>query len=88
MNLQTGAFGDPTNIKTLILFWTKMEMLHYPGSGETRAYLEEELKQQIQAQQMQRQMQQAQELSKQRRQNTDTAGLAIGQTGRTSPDAQ
>ena len=50
MNLQTGAFGDPTNIQTLILFWTKMEMLHYPGASETKSYLEEELeRQQMQA---------------------------------------
>ena len=52
MNLQTGAFGDPSSLQTLILFWTKMEMLHYPGSGETKAYLEEQLQQQMQAQQM------------------------------------
>lgn len=44
MNLQTGAFGDPANPKTLILFWTKMEMLHYPGAGETKRYLEEEMR--------------------------------------------
>ena len=42
MNLQSGAFGDPTNVNTLILFWSKMEMLHYPGAGETKKYLEEE----------------------------------------------
>ena len=67
MNLQTGAFGDPAQIETLILFWSKMELLHYPGAGETRAYLEEALKrreaekQQMQQQQMlQRQMQQQQ----------------------------
>ena len=63
MNLQTGAFGDPQSLRTLILFWTKMELLHYPGAGETRAYLEEELRrqaaaeQQAQMQQMQAQMQ-------------------------------
>ena len=55
MNLQTGAFGDPQSLRTLILFWTKMELLHYPGAGETRAYLEEELQQQA-AQAMQQQM--------------------------------
>ena len=54
MNLQTGAFGDPTSFQTLILFWTKMEMLHYPGAGETRAFLEEELRRQ--QEQMERQM--------------------------------
>ena len=43
MNLQTGAFGDPTRTETLILFWSKMEELHYPGAGSTRKYLEERL---------------------------------------------
>ena len=57
MNLQTGAFGDPAQLNTLILFWTKMEMLHYPGAGETRAYLEEELKRQQMQQQAAMQMQ-------------------------------
>ena len=54
MNLQTGAFGDPTNLKTLILFWTKMELLHYPGASDTKAFLEQEYQQQ--QEQMQRQM--------------------------------
>lgn len=54
MNLQTGAFGDPAATETLILFWSKMEMLHYPGAGETKRFLEEKLKrEQAQAQQMQ-----------------------------------
>ena len=61
MNLQTGAFGDPAQIQTLILFWTKMELLHYPGAGETRAYLEEELHKQQLQQQMAMQMQMAQQ---------------------------
>lgn len=50
MNLQTGAFGDPASLDTLILFWTKMDLLHYPGAGETKRYLEEKLRAQ-QAQQ-------------------------------------
>lgn len=68
MNLQTGAFGDPAQIQTLILFWTKMELLHYPGAGETRAYLEEELHKQQLQQQMAMQMQMAQQ-QMQRQQN-------------------
>lgn len=66
MNLQTGAFGDPAAIETLILFWSKMEMLHYPGASETKRYLEERLKAQqaqqaaIAAAQQQQQMMQAQ----------------------------
>ena len=63
MNLQTGAFGDPTNIKTLILFWTKMELLHYPGAGETRRYLEEELQKEEERTAMQPEQQMAMEAS-------------------------
>ena len=48
LNLQTGAFGDPAAISTLILFWSKMEMLHYPGASETKRYLEDQQKQQRQ----------------------------------------
>ena len=64
MNLQTGAFGDPTSMKTLILFWSKMELLHYPGAGETRAYLEEEYEREQQAA-MQQQMLQEQAMQQQ-----------------------
>lgn len=41
MNLQTGAFGDPAATDTLILFWAKMEELHYPGAAATKKHLEE-----------------------------------------------
>jgi hypothetical protein len=43
MNLQTGAFGDPASLETLIMFWAKMEELHYPGAGGTKKFLEERL---------------------------------------------
>ena len=45
-NLQSGAFGDPTQLQTLILYWSKMERLGYPDAGATRKYLEEQLQQQ------------------------------------------
>ena len=43
----------------MILFWSKMEELHYPGAASTKKYLEEKLsrEQQMQAQQMQMQLQ-------------------------------
>ena len=44
-NLQNGAFGDPTQTDTLILFWGKMEELHYPGAAMTRKYLEDRRRQ-------------------------------------------
>jgi hypothetical protein len=51
LNLQTGAFGPPQEIDTLILFWEKMEELHYPGAGRTKKYLEDRKRSQMAAQQ-------------------------------------
>ena len=45
-NLQGGAFGDPTDLRTLTLIWGKMELLHYPGAGQTRKELEQRLEEQ------------------------------------------
>lgn len=66
MNLQTGAFGDPHNTETLILFWTKMELLHYPGAAETKQYLEQKLQreQQIQMQMQKQQLAAANEATR------------------------
>lgn len=47
-NLQSGAFGDPAQLETLVLFWAKMEELHYPGAGTTKAFLEEKLEREMQ----------------------------------------
>lgn len=72
MNLESGAFGDPTDTETLYLFWTKMEALHYPEAGHTKKYFEEKLareqaqaKQAMQLQQMQMRQAQAQQGMKQ-----------------------
>ncbi len=37
---QLGAFGDPHEEDTRILFWSKLEQLHYPGASDTQEYLE------------------------------------------------
>ena len=55
LNLQSGAYGDPTQLTTQIHFWGQMELLHYPGAAETKAYMTEQLKKQEEAAQMQMQ---------------------------------
>ena len=45
-NLEGGAFGDPADLETLILFWAKMEELHYPGAAQTKKHLEEKAQRQ------------------------------------------
>ena len=42
-NFQSGAFGDPARTETLILYWHKLEQLHYPGAAATKASLERQL---------------------------------------------
>ena len=62
-HLQAGAFGNPTDVNTLIIYWTKMEEQHYPGAANTKKLLEAQRQQQQQQailMQMQ-QMQQAQQ---------------------------
>lgn len=54
-NLTSGAFGDPSDLKTLIRFWAKMDMLHYPGAKETKQQLERDYQEQQQAMQMMQQ---------------------------------
>lgn len=97
MNLQTGAFGDPSQTETLVLFWAKMEELHYPGAGTTKAFLEEKLErerqQAVMAQAQQQAMAQAQtaqqqavppdvmEAVEQRAQQDVLAAAGQGQTG-------
>ncbi len=58
LNFQSGAFGKPDDVNTLILFWTKMSLLHYPGAEDTVDFLKEQQQQQQQMQQQQMQQQQ------------------------------
>lgn len=57
-HLQAGAFGDPTNTQTLLLYWSKMELLHYPGAADTKARLQKRLEEEQRMMQAQMQMQQ------------------------------
>lgn len=53
MNLQTGAFGDPADPETLIMFWEMMAGQHYPGAAEIRERLEKKRQAQLAQMQMQ-----------------------------------
>lgn len=57
--LQMGAFGNQQDINTLMLYWTKMELLHYPGASDTKEYLEKIKQEQMEMQQQQMAQQQA-----------------------------
>lgn len=78
-NLQTGAFGDPTDIETLILFWAKMEELHYPGAGQTKKHLEEKAQRAEEMQRMQEEMLHAQQQAQGTPPETPEGGAAAGE---------
>ncbi len=44
LNFREGAFGNPSDPDTLILFWSRMEQLHYPTAADNKTYLEERAK--------------------------------------------
>ena len=67
-HLRAGAYGNPGELDALIIYWTKMEELHYPGAGNTKKLLE--------AQRQQKQQQQALMMQMQANQN---AGQVPGQ---------
>ena len=68
MNLQTGAYGNPQELDTLILFWSHMEALFYPSAAEAKRYLEEKLQQQQAMMAEQQQIIQQQIMAQQRAQ--------------------
>lgn len=58
--MQSGAFGNPTELSALIIYWAMMEDLHYPGAGNTKKLLQEQQNKQMQQQAIMMQMQAAQ----------------------------
>ena len=79
LNFQQGTFGPPQDLESLIMFWTKMAELHYPGAEDTLDYLQEMLQQQqMQQQQMQQQqmMMQRAQMEQQARQNAEQNQLS------------
>lgn len=48
LNFQQGAFGDPANPQTLLMFWQIMESLHYPKAGMIKVQIQQMMEQQAQ----------------------------------------
>ena len=75
LNLQTGAYGNPQDFNTLMLFWGIMEKLHYPYADAALKFVREQLgiqqQQMAQQQAMMAQQQQLQAEEEARRQRED-----------------
>ena len=66
----------------MILFWTRMEQLHYPGAGETKKYLLEQKEKQEQMQQ-----EQARAMARQAAMQDAAASADTGRTAMNADDA-
>lgn len=88
MNLQTGAFGDPAKTETLVLFWSKMEMLHYPGAGSTKKYLEERLQREQEQMNQGQQMQMLMQMLRQNGVNVNPGGMGNVPAAQPIPQGQ
>jgi hypothetical protein len=63
-NFISGAYGDPTDANTIVMYWQMMNSLHYPGSKQALEFATNRLNQQMEAQQEAQQVKQ-QELAMQ-----------------------
>ena len=72
---QMGAYGNPADPATLLIYWQNMERAHYPHSRENVERLEEQITQQMQM--MQEQMMLAQEQAQIAQGDADAARAEI-----------
>lgn len=77
MNFEGGAYGNPAELETLILFWSKMAALHYPTADDTKTYFEDKLKEQQAAAQQAAAQQAAAQQAAAGMQNTESIPAAI-----------
>lgn len=56
-NFTSGAYGDPSDINTIVMFWQMMNNLHYPSANETLNYANQRLQEMQMTQEKQMQIQ-------------------------------
>ena len=56
LNLSQGAYGDPSNPNTLLIFWLNMERANYPNARENVERIAEEIERQRELAEMQEQV--------------------------------
>lgn len=61
LNFQSGAYGNPQNPQTLLIFWLNMEKAHYPNAHDNVVRIQEEIRQQQEAMALAQQAQMAQQ---------------------------
>lgn len=60
-NFISGAYGDPADANTLVMYWQMMDTLHYPGAKQALKFASDRLQRQQEAQERNLKMQQEQQ---------------------------
>ena len=60
-NFISGAYGDPADANTLVMYWQMMDTLHYPGAKQALKFASDRLQRQQEAQERNLQMQREQQ---------------------------
>lgn len=60
-NFVSGAYGDPADANTLVMYWQMMDTLHYPGAKQALKFASDRLQRQQEAQERNLKMQQEQQ---------------------------
>lgn len=86
-NFTSGAYGDPRDVSTIVMYWQMMNSLHYPGAKQALIYATDRLKQQQEAAQMQQQAQDEQlRMQRETAYANSEAKLMSAKAGKTKAD--
>ena len=63
-NFSSGAYGNPQDVQTIVMFWQMMDSLHYPGAKQALRFASQRAEQQAQMQMQQTEIENTQNSQK------------------------
>ena len=64
LNFSSGAYGNPQDVQTIVMFWQMMDSLHYPGAKQALRFASKRAEQQAQMQMQQTEIENTQNSQK------------------------
>lgn len=64
LNFSSGAYGNPQDVQTIVMFWQMMDSLHYPGAKQALRFASQRAEQQAQMQMQQTEIENTQNSQK------------------------
>ena len=64
LNFSSGAYGNPQDVQTIVMFWQMMDSLHYPGAKQALRFASQRAEQQAKMQMQQTEIENTQNSQK------------------------